>query len=1192
MYNMYIRGIFKTGTQSYDLVENGHFTEEEAKEYERGNTKLTTAMNAARYAFYADYPEVFYVNFQKLSIRITKDSNNKYHANIGSGRYADYYTTGFSNKEEVDAAVVEFDNKVNEIIEGAKSVKEEVSNSQVKDEKVEQMKYVHNQIIRNASYRLETDCKEGYEGFLGTPYGILVKGQGVCEGYSRAFKTILDKMGFASILVQGTHKYEDGVQVPHMWNYVKIENQTSARSVETKWYAVDATFDDPFIRKLPPQDGEWENPGDDIVEGFENTKYFLVGEETMNRDHNLIETVEATGDYKFTYPELSLEDYGNACVFDKDKLVVKYKQDGYETEEYKAGEYYISYDNKGYEQAAKEGKYILLKTHYYKPGDEVWEESPWAYFLPDVYAGGFSDEGSYIYMYLANAEYAEVAVTTLAPGDYQNDPKYLAYQGDESDFVVKTDKMYNPSGTYKGRPYIKKQTPRPTQTFSVGPTYKVEVIYDDDLILKEGATEVGYEFTSSGPTGATHASIKNFKFDGKRTITFDLEFSKMFADDQADYFIKLTGLVGYNSGKEPMEITYSAANDILCSFRMNKAKNWEVFGRPTLIESEDLSLSDWETTDGTHLADKLSSRIALITSKITATEKESMDNLVKEELNGKEIIASETYNISLNVCKKYVVKTGHRLQISLGFPAGYGPDDAGVTFKAYHFVKDNNGNVIKTEEIPCVVTQYGLIITCDSFSPFSVVATKSDENDRKEKSIVLAGIENGKINTDSKVEGGIITLKENTSTNLNIVPEEGYEIESITACGKAIEVTDRNSIDISVNYNDISNVNSIVEAKFVAKSVLAQEAQKQQTVVQPRVVPAEITLPETKLVSIKNELVITPTITETSSNQTYQWYKDDKALEGKTDKVLRIDNVTEEDEGAYKLKVRTSVETMSEESISEKPCNVTVSSFATTMNTQSTTFEPGSTFEVNTNINNYKNISKGLMAISGQIEYDSNVLEIVSMEGKSGWDFDKNSVNDKNWKFVTLNNAFIENGGDISKIIFKVKENVNKAQESIVTIKNIVASNGDVEVNSNDATLKLNITLPDKPEEGITSDVYLIKDGYISKIEANTTVSIFKNNVTTKQNMVFKDKEGNILDDSNIVKTGDTLQVGSQSYTLVVTGDIDGNGVIGTNDIAKLKLHYIERELLTGIKLKAADMNYDGEISLLDLAKIKLILIQ
>lgn len=30
-------------------------------------------------------------------------------------------------------------------------------------------------------------------------------------------------------------------------------------------------------------------------------------------------------------------------------------------------------------------------------------------------------------MYLANAEYAEVDVTTLALGDYKNDPKYLAY---------------------------------------------------------------------------------------------------------------------------------------------------------------------------------------------------------------------------------------------------------------------------------------------------------------------------------------------------------------------------------------------------------------------------------------------------------------------------------------------------------------------------------------------------------------------------------------------------------------------------------------------------------------------------------------------------------------------------------------------------------------------------------------------
>jgi len=65
MYNMYINGIFKTGTQSYDLVENVFFTEEQVKDYEKGNTKLTTAMNAARYAFYADYYTTVFSNKKK-----------------------------------------------------------------------------------------------------------------------------------------------------------------------------------------------------------------------------------------------------------------------------------------------------------------------------------------------------------------------------------------------------------------------------------------------------------------------------------------------------------------------------------------------------------------------------------------------------------------------------------------------------------------------------------------------------------------------------------------------------------------------------------------------------------------------------------------------------------------------------------------------------------------------------------------------------------------------------------------------------------------------------------------------------------------------------------------------------------------------------------------------------------------------
>ena len=70
--------------------------------------------------------------------------------------------------------------------------------------------------------------------------------------------------------------------------------------------------------------------------------------------------------------------------------------------------------------------------------------------------------------------------------------------------------MYNPSGTYKGRAYIKKQTLQPTKTFSVESTYYVEAVYDDNLVFKEGVNEVRYEFSSSDPTGAIHSTITNF----------------------------------------------------------------------------------------------------------------------------------------------------------------------------------------------------------------------------------------------------------------------------------------------------------------------------------------------------------------------------------------------------------------------------------------------------------------------------------------------------------------------------------------------------------------------------------------------------------------------------------------------------------------------------------------------------------
>ena len=72
-----------------------------------------------------------------------------------------------------------------------------------------------------------------------------------------------------------------------------------------------------------------------------------------------------------------------------------------------------------------------------------------------------------------------------------------------------------------------------------------------------------------------------------------------------------------------------------------------------------------------------------------------------------------------------------------------------------------------------------------------------------------------------------------------------------------------------------------------------------------------------------------------------------------------------------------------------------------------------------------------------------------------------------------------------------------------------------------------------------------------------------------------------------VLKVGDN----ELQYTIIVTGDIDGDTEITTNDLAKLKLHLIDDEELTGNSIKAADVDKDGEITINDIAQIKLVLI-
>ena len=134
-------------------------------------------------------------------------------------------------------------------------------------------------------------------------------------------------------------------------------------------------------------------------------------------------------------------------------------------------------------------------------------------------------------------------------------------------------------------------------------------------------------------------------------------------------------------------------------------------------------------------------------------------------------------------------------------------------------------------------------------------------------------------------------------------------------------------------------------------------------------------------------------------------------------------------------------------------------------------------------------------------------------------------------------------------------------------------------------------TDPENPEqpESITSKKYRIEEKYIYRIADKTTITDFKENVDTKQEMIFTNKDGEILGEEDTIATGTRLRAGKTlEYTLIVSGDIDKNGKITITDLAKMKLHLIKKELLTGDSLKAADFDGNGAVTITDLVQLKL----
>lgn len=103
-----------------------------------------------------------------------------------------------------------------------------------------------------------------------------------------------------------------------------------------------------------------------------------------------------------------------------------------------------------------------------------------------------------------------------------------------------------------------------------------------------------------------------------------------------------------------------------------------------------------------------------------------------------------------------------------------------------------------------------------------------------------------------------------------------------------------------------------------------------------------------------------------------------------------------------------------------------------------------------------------------------------------------------------------------------------------------------------------------------------VSGGYVYNIPEKTTVGELLSSAYKTASVT--DAAGNVVPDSSYVGTGMVLCYPAASYTIVVYGDIDGDGIISTADSILCRI-CLKSSNLEGAALKAADVDGDGAVT-------------
>lgn len=884
LQHMHQSGAFKTGNAEYDLIENGVLTQDEAASYINGAADVPVAFGAARDAYYMDHPELFYVDIYNVMINVGREGG-EYIAYLGVGRSSHYYANGFASVADVDAALAQWEQKLNTV----------VADANTKAEAKDKIAAVNAWLTDPANVQYDWDLYDNRDGGVNasqsgfTAYGTLVEGKAVCSGYSRAFKAVMDKLGINCVSVSGYGLSQTGY-ANHEWNYVQVDG---------KWYAVDTT---------------WNSTGDKS-----GTRYLLVGDNTFRYDH-ISDGVISTSGYELPYPQLNGTDYG--VSEDEEGLVCSTEYTNDTDSEDVILTITLSYLGKGARKLQQEdGLTLIVRLGYEDNSTTATDKvngiywSPWVEYTycqtlfnpTDSLEGMFTDIGGKTSAIAVHSQVkcVQVAVTASEPDEYfspfdqQAGIDKHAYNANHL-LVTYVSEIYENEkfGSYVAPAYPSNPSLPTGELHSVTEEYRIATQYSEPLIKVDDSLPVDVQVTSVHDDIADYVTIRDVVWDEvSQTLSFTFAPSQQYLHNFESYHFVPTNLVSNKEGgKAPHALSYQfGRRSAMCPKVLGGGRLYmQFYGQPSIVDTQDLSMSNFQYVDeqGTthYYSQNQASQLMLVVTDVPDAKEQEMQEVLQEASGdlglSQEAIASAqsaTYEIELQICAKTAQRvkdaqgTNSFMQVGIGFPGG--KYDANKVYKVYHYTHDEQGTITGVEEVPVIINEYGIVATVESFSPFMVMAFDAEDvapNKVINATVVGGGgriaealINNAPVyadadNTVRKAAGAIYSLQESDTVTYVIEADDGFVLDTVTLNGSAISATEQQGrITVTLQSATLST-NNAVEVTFVAQAIAQANQQKGRELVRPAVaVTAEQVQALAQGSSASNPPVVDPPVIDT-----------------------------------------------------------------------------------------------------------------------------------------------------------------------------------------------------------------------------------------------------------------------------------------------------------------------------------------